>query len=350
MRLFRYLPAAVLAVVASVLPCARLPAAAATSLYEITKVVPLGTPDRWDYLTYDETSHRVYIAHESSIAVVDGRSGKALGQIAIPGANGIAVIPSLGKGYAGSRSNKTVVVFDLATLKTVKELPADDDTDGVVYDPASRRVFIMDGDPHNITVVDSTTDTTVTRVPLAGKPEFAAIDGRGKLFVNITDRKLIQRIDTKTLKVDATWPIAECEGPHGLSMDTATRRLFASCINSRLLVVDADDGKVLASLHIGKGSDAAGFDSNSKRIFSSNGEGTLSVIHEDGADTFVPLAEVRTQPLARTMAIDSQTGRIFLVAADRVEVNPAATDPRKRYAITPGSVRLLFADPTPPGK
>jgi DNA-binding beta-propeller fold protein YncE len=320
-------------------------AADAGQLYTITKTVPLGSPERWDYLTYDPTSHRVYAAHGSSIAVVDGRSGALLGSVPVPGANGVAVIPALGKGYAGSSTNKSVLVFDLVTFKVLKELPADEDTDGVVYDPVSKRVFVMDGDPHNAMVIDTITDTVVTRLPLAGKPEFAAVDGAGKLFVNITDARKIQRIDTKTLKTEATWPISDCEGPHGLAIDAATRRLFSSCLNSKLLVVDSGSGRIVATLPIGLGSDASAFDGKRNLVFSSNGTGTLTVIHESGPDNFAVLADVPTQLLARTMAVDSETGRVYLLAGDRVEVDPTATNPKKRYGVRPGSVRLLFVDP-----
>jgi YVTN family beta-propeller protein len=322
-------------------------AADAVALYRMTQSIPLGSPDHWDYLTYDATSKRVFVAHESMIDVVDGRSGKILGHVPVPGANGVVAIPAIGKGYAGSRATKTAVIFDLKSLKVLKTEPAEADTDAVVYDPASKRVFIMNGDPRSITVIDTSTDTIIATVPLDGQPEFAAADGLGKLFVNITDKQEIQRIDTKTAIVDATWPITACERPHGLAMDTRTRRLFASCVNSKLLVVNADNGAVVSDLAIGKGSDATDFDSVRRRAFSSNGEGTLSVIREDGADNFSSLGEVPTQLLARTMALDSTTGRIYLVTADRAQIDPAATDPRKRYSIVPGSVRLLFLDPTP---
>jgi DNA-binding beta-propeller fold protein YncE len=320
--------------------------AAAGPLYTISESVPLGSPEQWDYLTYDADSGRLFVAHGSGIDVIDGASGKLLGKIAIPGANGIAVVPAIGKGYAGSRAKKAVMVFDLKTLKVIKELPADEDTDAVVYDPASQRVFIMQGDPHNTTVIDVRRDTVVTKLALGGQPEFAAVDGQGKLFVNITDKNEIQRIDTKTAKVEATWSIAECQRPHGLAIAPADHRLFASCVNSVLLVIDTLDGKVVTSLPIGKGSDAAAYDAARKRVFSSNSDGTLSVIEQDTPQHYISLGDIPTRPLARTMALNPKTGRVYLVAAERVEVDPSATDPRRRYAIRPNSVALLFSDPT----
>ena len=347
MRHIRNLLAASLILPVLALEAATPANAAGAPLYTVTQSIPLGAPDRWDYLTYDRLSHRVYIAHETDITVVDGRSGNVIGRVEVPGANGVAIVPSIGKGYAGSRTQKSALIFDLSTLKVLKRLPADDDTDAVIYDPFSKRVFIMDGDPHNITVIDTGTDTVIAHVPLEGKPEFASADGAGKLFVNITDKKEIQRVDTKTLRIDATWPITQCEGPHGLSIDPAAHRLFASCTNSRLMVVDATNGRTLASLPIGKGSDATAFDGKRMRAFSSNRGGTLSVVQEDGPNHFESLGETPTQPLARTMTVDPVSGRIYLVAADRIERDPKATDPRKRYGIRPGSVRLLFADPPP---
>jgi hypothetical protein len=343
----------------------RLPAAAVTLLlacaacwaseqsprgdtpYVVVKTVPLGAPDRWDYLTYDAGSHRIYAAHGTSIDVFDGRSGEAIGKVPVPGANGVAVVPESGKGYAGSRGNKSVVVFDLQTLKVSRNVPVDEDTDAVVYDTVSKRVFVMEGDPHGAVAVDTRDDTVAGVISLAGDPEFAVVDGDGALFVNIADRKAIQRVNTRSLKVEATWPVQECESPHGLSIDVSSKRLFATCVNSKMVVVDATDGRVLQSFPIGQGTDGAGFDNIRKRAFSSNGSGTLSVLHVVGPDKYELLGETATQPLARTMTVDSQTGRIYLLAGERIEVDPTATNARKRYGVVPGSARLLFMDPRP---
>jgi DNA-binding beta-propeller fold protein YncE len=324
--------------------CQLAPAQTA-NLYAVTKSIPLGSPDRWDYLAYDAGSHRVYAAHSTSIDVLDGRSGTLIGKVAVPGANGVAVVPKIGKGYAGSRTNKSVVVFDLAKLTVLKELPVGDDTDAVVYDPASKSVFVMEGDPHKAVVVDTTNDTVRGEIALAGQPEFAAVDGAGGLFINIEDQRSIQRVDTRTLKVEATWPVADCEAPHGLSLDVSSKRLFSTCINEKMLIVDATNGKVIKTLPIAQGSDASAFDAHRKRAFSSNGSGSLTVVRVDGADKFELLGENPTQPLARTMALDAKTGRIYMLAADRIEVDPQATNPRKRYGVKPDSVRLLFVDP-----
>lgn len=319
-------------------------AAGPSSPYQISVTIPLGAPERWDYLTFEPVSNRVFVAHGDRIDVIDPSGEKVVGHVAVDGANGAAIVPSIGKGYAGSRAGKAALVFDLATFKILKTLPAAEDTDGIVYDPASKRVFLMQGDPHSVTVIDTTTDTVLPTIHLDGQPEFAAVDGAGKLFINIEDKREIQRVDTKTGKVDATWPIAACESPHGLAIDSDSHRLFAGCVNSKLLVVNASDGTVVSTLPIGKRSDAIAYDSHTRRVFSSNGEGTLSVIQQQSADQYKPLAEVSTQLGARTMTVDAKSGRIFLVTGDYMEVDPTAKDPRKRYAVKPGSTRMLLVD------
>jgi DNA-binding beta-propeller fold protein YncE len=321
--------------------------AASPDLYRISGSIPLGAPERWDYLQYEPSAHRIYAAHGVSVDILDGTTGAKIAQVPVPGANGVAVVPNSGKGYAGSRTNQSVVVFDSKTFKILKNVAVGEDTDAVVYDPVSKRVFVMEGDPHKAVAVDTATDTVAGEVMLGGQPEFAAVDGAGKLFVNIADKRSIQRIDTLTLKVEATWPIAECESPHGLSIDPAAKRLFSTCINSKLLVVDATSGRIVTTFPIGQGSDASAFDARRQRIFSSNGSGSLTVIRADGRDRYTLLGENVTQPLARTMAVDPQSGRIYLLAGDRIEVDPKATNPRKRYAVAPGSARLLLLDPVP---
>ena len=330
---------------AALAPASR--AADAPGLYRISKSISLGAPERWDYLTFEPVSNHVFVAHGDRIDVVDVSSEKVVSQVAVDGANGAAIVPAIGKGYAGSRGGKSLLVFDLNTFKIVKTLPAAEDTDAIVYDPASKRVFLMQGDPHSITVVDTTTDSVVTTIHLSGQPEFAAVDGAGKLFVNIEDTREIDRVDTKTAKVDATWPIQACDSPHGLAIDNESHRLFTSCVNSKLLVVNAMNGAIVSTLTIGKYTDAAAYDGRLKRVFSSNGDGTLSVIQQESADQYKSLGEVATQVGARTMALDAKTGRIFLVTGDYSEVDPSAKDLRKRYAVKPGSTRMLLLDKVP---
>jgi DNA-binding beta-propeller fold protein YncE len=324
-------------------------AATAAALYRTAQSIPLGSPDRWDYLTWDAASHRVFAAHQTTVTVVDADRSTIVGQIPVAGANGTAVAPALHKGYSGSSQAHTIVVFDLGSLRVLKQIPVTEDTDGVVYDPATERVFVMHGDPKLVTAVDTRSDTVAARIELGGNPEFAAADGAGKLYVNIVDRGAVQRIDTHSLRVDATWPLPGCQRPHGIALDVSTGRLFSGCVNQRLMVLDMHDGHVVAELPIGSGSDALGFDPKRRWVLSSNGAGTLSVIRETSPDRYVPMPDVSTQVSARTMTIDPDTGRVFLVAGERFERDPAAADPHEHYGIRPGSVRMLVEQPSDNG-
>ncbi len=325
------------------------PAADTGPVYRTTRSVVLGSPDRWDYLTWDPLSHRIFAAHQSTITVVDAGRLRVLGQIPVAGANGVALVLSLHKGYAGSSKAHSIVVFDLASLKVSRQIPADENTDGVVYDPASGRVFVMHGDPKLLTAIDARSDTVAARIELAGKPEFAAVDGSGKLYVNIVDEGTVQRIDTRALRVDATWPLTGCERPHGMAIDVRAGRLFSGCVNQRLMVLDLHDGHVVARLPIGSGSDALAFDPKRRWVLSSNGSGTLSVIRETAPDQYLAMPEVPTQPSARTMTLDPETGTVYLLAADRIDKDPGAVDPKMRYGIRPGSLRLLVEQPADAG-
>ncbi len=320
---------------------------AAPPAYKITKTVMLGAPDGWDYLTFDATSHRVYVTHSTEVTVVDGNSGEIIGRVqGFSGVHGIAAIPELGKGYTNSREKKAAIAFDLATLKVLKEVPVSNDPDALIYDPATKHVFDMNGDGKDVTVIDPANDTAIATIPLGGVPEFAASDKAGHVFVNIEDTKEIVRIDAKANKIDARWPIADCQAPHGLSIDAENHRLFTSCVNQKLLVVDSTNGQVLATLPIGRGTDATIYDAKRKLAFSSNGDGTLSAIRQESPDKFTSAGDIQTQPFARTMALDPETGRIYLVTADLTEVNPKAESLRQRYQIKRGTVQLLFLDPS----
>jgi DNA-binding beta-propeller fold protein YncE len=306
--------------------------------FHLTKSVPLGGSEKWDYLVFDDTSNRVFIAHGTEVTVVDGRTGVVVGRIGgLTGAHGIALVTKLGRGYVSN--NGLTTVFDLATYGVLQEIPTDAGADAVIYDPASERVFVMNGKAASAVAIDPTNNTIVARVALGGRPEFAAVDGNGHLFVNIEDKQEIVRLDSRRAEIEARWPISECQAPHGLSMDKANRRLFVSCVNSTLLAVDADNGKVVAKLPIGKGTDATAFDSRRKYVFSSNGEGTLSIFEQTGPDAYRPLSPLVTAVGARTMTLDPESGRVFLVTAD---VDHAAGGSRQ---FLPGTLRLMILDP-----
>jgi YVTN family beta-propeller protein len=325
--------------------------------YHVTRTVPLGAPDRWDYIVYDAPSHRVYVSHGDRITVVDGRNGKIVGQVErLPGGtHGIAISHAAGLGYTDDGRAGQAAAFSLRTLKIVKRLKAQDDADAVTIDPTSGHVFVVDGDPGTLTVIDPKSDSVVATVHVGSKLEYAVAGDNGKVYVNGVASKVIYRVDTATNRVDATWPIPQCEAPHGLAVDIETHRLFSSCENSRLVVVNADTGATVATLPIGRGTDAAAFDPIRKLIFSSNGlDGTLSIIREVSADTFVPAGTVKTALSARTMSVDPQSGRIYVTAADTdasamaaFRAARAAGKRPRRMPFVPGSLKLLFLDPGP---
>ncbi|MGH8149614.1 MAG: YncE family protein [Steroidobacteraceae bacterium] len=323
--------------------------------FRITKTVHLGAPDRWDYLVYDAPSHRVYVSHGDRITVVDGRNGRIIGQVEhMPGGtHGIAISHAAGLGYTDDGRAGEVVAFSLRTLKVVKRLKAQPGSDAVTIDPTSGHVFVVDGDVGDLTVIDPKRDRVIATIHIPSRLEYAVAGDNGKVYVNGVSTSKLFRIDTATDRVDATWPIPQCQSPHGLAIDTVTHRLFSSCENAKMMVVNADTGAVIATLPIGRGTDAARFDPVHQLAFSSNGrDGTISVIREVNADTFVPAATVKTEPTARTMSVDPRTGRLYLVAAS---VDPKAMTAflaamRKhqrphRFPFVHGSVRLLFLDP-----
>lgn len=317
------------------------------SAYQTVMSVPLGGPDRWDYVTYDPPSHRVFVAHGDKVSVVDGRTGARLGEIVgvAGGSHGVAVSPKAGRGYTDDGEAGVALAFDPVSLKITGRVDAAPDADGMVLDPFSGHVFVMNGDSGSFSVIDPVTNTLVATVKVGGKLEAATVDGQGSLFINGAGEKIIIRVDTRTNAVTARWPIPECESPHGIAIDRARHRLFSSCVNQKLVVIDTDGGKVAASLPIGKGTDSAGYDPIHRRVFSSNGrDGTVTVIQQEDADHYRVLENLPTGVSGRTMDLDPETGRLFVALAD---LDPAPVAPGARPKIKPGSLRLLILDPKP---
>jgi DNA-binding beta-propeller fold protein YncE len=314
--------------------------------YTISKTVPIGAPDRWDYAVFDPVSPRVYVSHSDKLTVVDAKSGALVGTIDVGGTtHGIAALNDLGKGYTDDGKAGVAVVFDLKTLKVLRQIKAEPDADGIVYDRNSGHVLVITGDSGKVVVIDPKTDTVVGEIDGGGPLEFGVSDGQGKFFVDGEEKNEIVRMDLASNKADAHWSLTGCVTPHGLAMDLAHRRLFASCGNAIMDVMNADTGTVIASLPIGQGTDFATFDPVRQLAFSSNRDGTLSIIAERSPDKFEALPPVATKYGARTMALDPKTGRIYLVASDVTVNKDAAPTDRNRYKVTPGTAEILFLDP-----
>jgi len=318
--------------------------------YHVTKTVALGAPDRWDYLVYDAPSHRLYVSHGDRVTVLDGQDGKVLGNIeGMPGGtHGIGIVSATGKGYTDDGKAGEAVAFDLKTFKTGKRIKAEDDADGIAFDPSSGHIFVVDGDSKVLTVIDPKTDTAIATINAGGGLEYAVSGNNGKLYVDGAEKKEIVRIDTASNKVDAHWPIPGCTSPHGLAIDTKAQRLFATCVNSVLTVVNAQSGAVVATLPIGKGTDGAAFDPVRKLIFSSNFDGTVSVIREVSPEKYQALDSIKTQVTGKNMTIDPASGRLYVAVADidpNAPVAMGANGRPGRPKPLPGSLKILFLDP-----
>ncbi|MDR3389788.1 MAG: YncE family protein [Rudaea sp.] len=313
--------------------------------YQVAKHFDVGEPGGWDYLTADADHHRLFISRSDRVMVIDTEDGKALGTIAdTQGVHAIVLVPALGHGYTSNGRANTITEFDLATLKIVRTFPAGgQNPDALLFDAHSKHLFAFDGRSKEVTVIDPVSARLIARIPAGGKPEFAASDGHGRVFVNIEDTSELKSIDSDTNKVVATWKLTDCEEPSGLALDSAHQRLFSVCQNGRMAVTDARTGKHVASVAIGRGPDAAAFDAGRGLVFSSNGQdGTLTVIHEDSADNYRVLASVDTQKSARTMALNPANHNVYLVAAEFGPVPaPTAEQPHPRPAVVDGSFRVL---------
>jgi DNA-binding beta-propeller fold protein YncE len=311
-----------------------------------TAEVVLGGEGGWDYLTFDPGTGRIYISRSTRVDVVDPDAGRVVGTISdTTGVHGVALAPKLHKGFTSNGRDGTVGVFDLQTLGPVARVRAGSNPDAILYDPATDHVFAFNGGSHDVTIIGAQSAAVIRTLPLGGKPEFAASDGHGNVYVNIEDTAEIVAIDSRHLNVEARWPLKGCEAPTGLAMDVERHRLFVGCSNKVMTVVDARDGRVIATLPIGAGCDATAFDPQTGLAFSSNGDGTLTVIGRTGRDGYAVLQNVPTKQGARTMALDPRRQRIYLVAAD-YGPRPAATteEPRPRPAIVPGTFTLLVVE------
>jgi len=276
--------------------------------------------------------------------VLDADSGKNVGDIPdTPGVHGIALAPELGKGFVSNGREGTVTVFDLSTLApSGSKIKVGENPDAILYEPATKRVFTFNGRSQDSTAIDAASGKVLGTIKLDGKPEFAASDAKGEVFVNIEDKSELTVIDPNKLEVKTKWPLAPCTEPSGLALDRKNRRLFVGCDNKMMAVVDADSGKVLATPAIGEGVDATAYDDETGLAFASCGEGVLTVVREDSPQKFSVVENVKTEPGARTMALDTKTHKVFTVTA-KFGPPPAATadNPHPRRTILPDTFEVL---------
>jgi DNA-binding beta-propeller fold protein YncE len=321
------------------------PAAPGTG-YHVAEEFPLGGEGGWDYLAMDSAARRLYVSHSNRVEVVDVDSGKAVGAIQnLSGVHGIAIADKLGRGFISNGRSSMVTLFDLKTLATLGEVKSTgENPDAILFDPATSQVFAFNGRSKNATVLDGKTGKVTGTIALGGKPEFATSDAAGKVFVNIEDLSEVAEIDAKTLAVKAHWPLKPCESPSGMAIDRQHHRLLIGCENKLAAVMSTDTGKVVTTVPIGQGVDANGFDPGTGLGYSSNGEGTLTVIREETPDRFTVADTVTTRKGARTMALDEKTHAVYLATA-QFGPAPAATpeQPRPRPAILPNTFTILVA-------
>jgi DNA-binding beta-propeller fold protein YncE len=317
-------------------------ASAAGPGYHLIKTYKLGGAGGWDYLTFDNSTHRLYISRSTRVMVIDADSGKQVGEIAdTPGVHGIALAPEFGRGFTSNGREGTVSIFDMKTLKTLNKVKVGENPDAILYDPATKRVFTFNGRSHDSTAIDAEKGTVVGTIKLEGKPEFAVSDGNGELFVNIEDKSLLDALDPRKLAVKASWPLAPCEEPTGLALDRKNRRLFSGC-DKRMAIVNADSGKLVNTLPICDGVDGTAYDDGTKLAFASCHDGKLTVIREESPDKFSVAETASTQPGARTLTLDPETHSIYTVTA-KFGDRPAATadNPHPRPTVEPDTFVVL---------
>jgi len=327
-------------------PCAAVPAAGPPD-YRITHQVSLPGDEGWDYLLYDQGGRRLFVSHGTRVLVIDADKLTVTGEISdTPGVHGIALAPDQGRGYVSAGRAGNAVVFELKSAVRSKDIKVTgDNPDAILYDPATHRVFTFNGRGRNATAIDATTDQVVGTIALDAKPEFAVSDGKGRVYVNLEDKNSIAVLDPQKLSVLSVWPVAGCDEPSGLALDAAHGRLITVCDNKLMAIVDATSGKLLGTAPIGGGVDAAAFDPGTGLAFASCGEGVLTVVRIGASGSPEVVQSAATQRGARTMALDLEKHRVFLVTADFGPPPPAtAAQPHPRPSLVPGSFRLLVLE------
>lgn len=317
----------------------------AASGYHLLKTIPIPGDYGWDYLTADSEARRLYVSHDKEVVVLDLDSGAIIGKIPGSDVHGIAVIKELGRGFISATDPGSVTVFDLKTLAVIAKVPVGEDPNAISYDGKTKRIFTVDRGSKRVSALDPKTAKVVGTVEnLGGRTEHAVSDEAGHVFLNMQDLGTLLRIDAQTLKVTDTWRLAPCEQPSSMDMDRIHHRIFIGCRSGVMTVVDSLTGKIVDMQPIGRGVDATEFDPARSLVYFSTGggDGALSIFHEDSPDKYTLVETVKTQPGARTMALDRKTGRVYLSAAKLGPAPPATKEvPRPRAPMLPGTFGVL---------
>jgi YVTN family beta-propeller protein len=315
--------------------------------YHLLKKYELGVApggkEYWDYITFDASTRRLYISHNTEVKLVDADSGAILGSIPdLKRVHGIALVPDLGRGFISDGGADEAVIFDLKTLKVSGHIKTGGNPDCILYDPASKHIFTMNGKSNDATVIDPATGTVVAKIPMGGRPEYAVADGKGMIYDNIEDKDEVVALDSRTNTVKASWPIAPAGGATAMDMDVQHRRLFIGGRNKVLAIMDADNGKVLQTFPIGDGVDTNIYEPETGLLFTATREGTLHIFHEDTPDKFSVVETIKTEFGARNMALDPKTHRLFVDTADFAPVaSPTTEQPKPQPTPVAGTFRLL---------
>jgi YVTN family beta-propeller protein len=285
--------------------------------YQQLKKVSVPGNGGWDYVTVDASARRVYVSHSTQVDVLDADSFALIGTIAnTPGVHGVAIASEAGRGYISAGKADAAIAFDLKTLKPIGEIKVGKKPDAIIYEPLTKRIYVMNGESNNITVLNATDGSLAGTIDLGGGPEFAVSDGKGNLYVNLEEQNETLHIDVNSLKVKDRWPLAPCATPTSLAMDTDNRRLFVGCRSKHFAVLDADSGKVVFTAPIGERVDAAAFDSKTRLVYLSTGDGKVFVFRQDSPDKYSVAQEITTKPGAKTMGYDSKTGNLFVPTSE----------------------------------
>ncbi len=310
------------------------------SAYKIANAIKLTGDGGWDYLSVDDVNQKLFVSHSSQVNVVDLKTGTEVA--VIPGTNGvhgIAVANDLKKAFISCGKDSSVLVVDLTTFKVLGRVEkTGKNPDAILYDSFSKKVFTFNGRSSNSTVIDANTLKIIATIPLSGKPEFSQTDGKGKIFVNIEDKSSLSIINAVTMKVEKTWSIAPGEEPSGLAFDKVNNRLFSVCSNKLMVVSDAVSGKVITTAPIGDGCDGVSFDATTKRIFASCGEGKITVIQQESADQYKVIESITSQPSARTIAVNQTTHHVYVSCGEYGEGTG-------RRPVKPNTFKVLDIEP-----